>query len=1070
MNKQQLANRIWASANRMRSKIEANEYKDYILGLIFYKFLSDNEVSYLKNKNNWTDEDLPDLVENYDDEEMVEIIDLCKNNIGYFIEYKNLFSTWLKSDGDFNVGNLSTALNSFDRLVSPQYQGVYKDIFKTLQAGLSKLGTDATAQTKALKELIKLIKDIPTDGSQDYDVLGYVYEYLISNFAANAGKKAGEFYTPHEVAILMSEIVAEHHKNKTSLEIYDPTSGSGSLLITIGKSISKHIEDKNSVKYYAQELKENTYNLTRMNLVMRGIIPDNIDTRCADSLDQDWPIFTEGAEIGKPLYVDAVVSNPPYSQEWSANDRELDPRFKEYGVAPKSKADYAFLLHELHHLKPDGILTIVLPHGVLFRGDALKDADGEGKIRRNLIERNNIDAIIGLPANIFFGTGIPTLIMVLKQHRDNDDVLIIDASKGFVKDGKSNKLRACDVRRIADCIRDRKTIEGFSRVVSRDEIRENGYNLNIPRYVDSSEAAEQYDIYATMFGGIPQSEIDGLSRYWDALPSLRAQLFANKEDGPPYADVAVDDLTATIEANADVVALKEKFADAFADFKQMLHTRLIDGYDSVKDMAEMDAISQDIFARLHRMELVDPYMAYQVLADKWQSIMGDIEILQTEGFDAVRMVEQAYKMKKDTKTGEEMEVPDGMKGRIMPFDLIQQTYFKAELEAITNYKRRQEDIANELDEIRETLTEDEQVAYLEEDDNTKWSKKKVQAHAKPKCFEAEMATKEKLMKVDGLWKESTNLNKKIKAAAEKLEEETIAKIGLLTDEEAKSLLQTKWIEPMYSNIMTTMDYEFKVLESDTEALAKKYENSLNSIEEQLSTCNEDIEMLTSKLVGDEYTLSGLKRLPLSGFIHLLPQNGESTPKVRFKGFEGEWINKSFDELYKRSSIKNDLSFDSSKIISVANMYFKDEDKNADEAYLLTYNVMKLGDIAFEGNKSKSFAHGRFVENSIGDGIVSHVFVVFSPKSEMYDIDFWKYYINNERIMGPKLVRCTKSSTMMTDLVVDDFLKESILVPTLEEQKMIGIFFRSLDRKIALETGRLEKLKQIKLACLDKMFV
>lgn len=1069
MNKQQLANRIWASANRMRSKIEANEYKDYILGLIFYKFLSDNEVSYLKNKNNWTDEDLPDLVENYDDEEMVEMIDLCKNNIGYFIEYKNLFGTWLKSDGDFNVGNLSTALNSFDRLVSPQYQGVYKDIFKTLQAGLSKLGTDATAQTKALKELIKLIKDIPTDGSQDYDVLGYVYEYLISNFAANAGKKAGEFYTPHEVAILMSEIVAEHHKNKTSLEIYDPTSGSGSLLITIGKSISKHIEDKNSVKYYAQELKENTYNLTRMNLVMRGIIPDNIDTRCADSLDQDWPIFTEGAEIGKPLYVDAVVSNPPYSQEWSANDRELDPRFKEYGVAPKSKADYAFL-HELHHLKPDGILTIVLPHGVLFRGDALKDADGEGKIRRNLIERNNIDAIIGLPANIFFGTGIPTLIMVLKQHRDNDDVLIIDASKGFVKDGKSNKLRACDVRRIADCIRDRKTIEGFSRVVSRDEIRENGYNLNIPRYVDSSEAAEQYDIYATMFGGIPQSEIDGLSRYWDALPSLRAQLFANKEDGSPYADVAVDDLTATIEANADVVALKEKFADAFADFKQMLHTRLIDGYDSVKDMAEMDAISQDIFARLHRMELVDPYMAYQVLADKWQSIMGDIEILQTEGFDAVRMVEQAYKMKKDTKTGEEMEVPDGMKGRIMPFDLIQQTYFKAELEAITNLKHRQEDIASELDEIREALTEDEQVAYLEEDDNTKWNKKKVQAHAKPKCFEAEMATKEKLMKVDGLWKESTNLNKKIKAAAEKLEEETIAKIGLLTDEEAKSLLQTKWIEPMYSNIMTTMDYEFKVLESDTEALAKKYENSLNSIEEQLSTCNEDIEMLTSKLVGDEYTLSGLKRLPLSGFIHLLPQNGESTPKVRFKGFEGEWINKSFDELYKRSSIKNDLSFDSSKIISVANMYFKDEDKNADEAYLLTYNVMKLGDIAFEGNKSKSFAHGRFVENSIGDGIVSHVFVVFSPKSEMYDIDFWKYYINNERIMGPKLVRCTKSSTMMTDLVVDDFLKESILVPTLEEQKMIGIFFRSLDRKIALETARLEKLKQIKLACLDKMFV
>ena len=229
-----------------------------------------------------------------------------------------------------------------------------------------------------------------------------------------------------------------------------------------------------------------------MNLVMRGIKPNNINTRCADSLDEDWPV--QAGDMSKPLYVDAVVSNPPYSQQWNPADAEMDSRFKDYGVAPKSKADYAFLFHELHHIKPDGILTIVLPHGVLFRGDPEKDADGEGKIRKNLIEKNNIDAIIGLPANIFFGTGIPTLIMVLKQHRDNDDELIINASKGFVKDGKQNKLRACDIKRIADTVRDRKSILGFSRAVSRDEIRQNGYNLNIPRYVDSSEAAVQYDI------------------------------------------------------------------------------------------------------------------------------------------------------------------------------------------------------------------------------------------------------------------------------------------------------------------------------------------------------------------------------------------------------------------------------------------------------------------------------------------------------------------------------------------------------------------------------------------------
>jgi type I restriction enzyme S subunit len=228
--------------------------------------------------------------------------------------------------------------------------------------------------------------------------------------------------------------------------------------------------------------------------------------------------------------------------------------------------------------------------------------------------------------------------------------------------------------------------------------------------------------------------------------------------------------------------------------------------------------------------------------------------------------------------------------------------------------------------------------------------------------------------------------------------------------------------------------------------------------------------LDAKLQASAKKVDSLKKLKSASLVAMFPQQGETTPKVRFKGFEGEWKIKSFKELYKRSSIKNDLTYDSSKIISVANMYFKEDNMNTDETYLLTYNVMKLGDIAFEGNKSKSFAHGRFVENSIGNGIVSHVFVVFSPLNEDYDIDFWKYYINNEQVMGSKLVRCTKSSTMMTDLVVDDFLKETILVPSLEEQQELGRYFATLDLKIALETDRLEKLKQIKLACLDKMFV
>lgn len=854
MNKQQLANRIWASANKMRSKIDASEYKDYILGLIFYKFLSDNEVAHLK-KSGWTEEDLPDLVENYDDEDMAVTIEDCKNSIGYFIEYKNLFSTWLLPHSTFNVADLSVALNTFDRMISPNYKHVYEKIFITLQAGLSKLGENPASQTKALKDLIKLIKDIPTDGSQDYDVLGYVYEYLISNFAASAGKKAGEFYTPHEVAMLMSEIVAEHHKDKKQIEIYDPTSGSGSLLITIGKSVGRHIEDRNRVKYYAQELKENTYNLTRMNLVMRGIRPGNIDTRCADSLDEDWPIEKTGPNAGRPLYVDAVVSNPPYSQHWDPTDADMDARFKDYGVAPKSKADYAFLLHELHHLKPDGILTIVLPHGVLFRGDP--EDEGEGKIRKRLIEKNQIDCIIGLPANIFFGTGIPTLIMVLKQHRLNDDVLIIDASKGFVKDGKNNKLRDCDIKRIADAVRLRSDEPGFSRKVSRETIRQNNYNLNIPRYVDSSEAPELYDIYATMFGGIPNSEIDRLKEYWEALPSLRLELFQPAED-KPYSAITTDDVASVIAHDRDTEKLRKQFERAFEGFGDELHRRLISNVATVREMKERYEIADDIFERNKGIPLVDRYAAYQALSNEWQTIANDIETLQTEGMEAARKVETAYKLVK--KGDEEIEVADGLKGRIIPFAMVQETLFEAELQAISEKEARNEEIDAEVDELRDSFTEEEAQEYLDGDDDPKLDKAKIKKDAKPKGDEIEPETKAKLVKLVKLWEEQTKVKKEIKEAKAELIDKTKEAIEHLTDEEVELFLHKKWIDPVVAGINDTLTDVLKAVETRVTALANKYAVSYKELGEQMAEAKQQMADLVADLTGDEYALEGLRNL------------------------------------------------------------------------------------------------------------------------------------------------------------------------------------------------------------------
>lgn len=536
------------------------------------------------------------------------------------------------------------------------------------------------------------------DGRQGYDVLGYIYEYLISNFAANAGKKAGEFYTPHEVSVLMSEIVAGHLKDRHEIQIYDPTSGSGSLLINIGQAVARRTGNTGRIRYYAQELKENTYNLTRMNLVMRGILPDNITTRNGDTLEDDWPWFEEGhPETYEPLFVDAVVSNPPYSQRWDPEGKDVDPRFSGFGVAPKSKADYAFLLHDLYHLQPDGIMCIVLPHGVLFRGGE------EGQIRRNLVERGHIDAIIGLPANIFFGTGIPTIVMVLRKARERDDILVIDASKGFVKEGKNNKLRASDIRRIVDAYEARADVERFCRVVPKDEVRANDYNLNIPRYVDSSERATGWDIYATMFGGIPTAEVDALARYWEAFPGLRGELF--EQANPASARLRVVDIAGVVKGAQAVEAWRGLFSGRVGDLDTWLYEELVDELSLVQRDSEEPRLTAELFGRLEGVPLVDRYDAYQALDDEWQQVAQDLEVLQTEGFDAVRRVDPRMVMKK--QRGQDVEVQDGWAGHVLPFELVQRELLSAEAAEVTALEARLSAIGPEVAEVLEGLTDEE---------------------------------------------------------------------------------------------------------------------------------------------------------------------------------------------------------------------------------------------------------------------------------------------------------------------------------------------------------------------------
>ena len=853
MNKQQLAATIWESANQMRSKIEANEYKDFILGFIFYKYLSEKELRFFEG-HGMSQEDITHM-----DESDVQFVSYTKDAIGYFISYENLFSTWIAKGNDFDVSDVRKALSAFDRLISPIYKKVFEKIFNTLQTGLSKLGESAPAQTKSISGLLQLIRKIPMDGKQDYDVLGFIYEYLISMFAANAGKKAGEFYTPHEVSVLMSEIVADHLKGKSEIRIYDPTSGSGSLLINIGAAASKYITGENKINYYAQELKENTYNLTRMNLVMRGIEPGNIYVRNGDTLEEDWPFFEENeTEKYQLVRVDAVVSNPPYSQKWDTKGKKFDSRFSDYGVAPKGKADYAFLLHELYHLEDDGIMTIVLPHGVLFRGNE------EGEIRKNLIEKNNIDAIIGLPSNIFFGTNIATIIMVLKRRRENNDILLIDASKGFEKSGKSNTLRASDIKRIADTVRRRMEIPCYSVRVDKDTIRKNEYNLNLPRYIDSFTPQERWDIHSIMFGGIPNSELDELMLYWDALPGLREDMFRSLSSD--YVEFVCENIEDYVDAHPATVAYYATFDAAFSTFRHYLVDRLIQRYKEASPTKEEEIITEDIFARLSPIVAIDMYEAYQMLDNSWKQISVDLEMLQTDGDAALTAVDPNMVTK--LKDGKDIEVQDGWVGRILPFELVQKLFLRDDLTAIKELENELASVMAVYDEIIDSLSEDEKSGNITDDNNTSFSSKGVWEKVNEILEDIETEEINTLKEYLALEKKTEKLSCSVEGKAVNWSAMTVGKNGLYS----KAVINARIVNLKRQYEFSEDSFEAKILRvadtSDKESeLRKKLRKAMADLHEKAKITIETMDHETALMVLEKKWIT-----PICEDIGALPHN------------------------------------------------------------------------------------------------------------------------------------------------------------------------------------------------------
>ncbi len=486
-HKRQLEQQLWNIANTLRGKMDADEFRDYILGFIFYKYLSEkmsmyadtilkeDKITYLEIKED------TDLGKQY----LEAIREESLEKLGYFLKPSELFSQLVKrgngngkSASNFIIEDLQVILNNIQlSTMGSRSEEDFDHLFEDMDLNSTKLGRSVEQRNEVIAKVMSHLSKIDFQLEQtEIDVLGDAYEYLIGQFASGAGKKAGEFYTPQQVSKILARIVTLGKSRIKSA--YDPTAGSGSLLLRLSRECEV-------LNFYGQERNRTTYNLCRMNMILHDVHYTRFDVKLEDTLE--YPQHNK-------LDAEAVVANPPFSAKWSANQLFMtDDRFSEYGrLAPGSKADYAFIQHMLYHLAENGVMAVVMPHGVLFRGGA------EGHIRKYLIEEKNyLDTVIGLPANIFYGTSIPTCILVFKKCKENpDDILFIDASQHFEKVKTQNYLRDEDVERIVDTFSKRITIDKYSYVASLDEVRENDYNLNIPRYVDTFEEEETVDIKA----------------------------------------------------------------------------------------------------------------------------------------------------------------------------------------------------------------------------------------------------------------------------------------------------------------------------------------------------------------------------------------------------------------------------------------------------------------------------------------------------------------------------------------------------------------------------------------------
>ncbi|EGQ8526938.1 TPA: type I restriction-modification system subunit M [Vibrio parahaemolyticus] len=780
IKKTALYSSLWASCDELRGGMDASQYKDYVLTMLFIKYVSD------KYKNDPygmivipEGASFDDLVALKGDKEIGDKIN--KLIIGKIAEENDLKG--VIDVADFNdEDKLGKGKEMVDRLT--KLVGIFE-------------GMD--------------LSDNRADGD---DLLGDAYEYLMRHFATESGKSKGQFYTPSEVSRILAKVVGIKPDMPRSTTVYDPTCGSGSLLLKASD------EAKNGLSVYGQEMDVTTSALAKMNMILHGHV-------------SDVKSIAQGNTIASPAFKDAnkqlktfdfAVANPPFSNKnWTSGivpKEDLYARF-EWGIPPEKNGDYTFLLHIIKSLKSTGKGAVILPHGVLFRGNA------EANIRENLIKQGYIKGIIGLPANLFYGTGIPACIIVIDKENCHarKGIFMVDASKGFMKDGNKNRLRSQDIHKVVDVFTNQLVLPRYSRMVPLSEIAENEYNLNIPRYIDSSEPEDLHDLSAHLKGGIPNADIDALERYWKVLPSIRQTLFEDDRPGYSKALVEASKVKTTILEHVEFSAFAERSMLPFASWVEEVALKEIQQGDNPKEL--IFEISEALLEKYADAELLSRYDVYQILMDYWADVMqDDVYVLAQDDWAAGKVLRELV-----AKKGEKLkETPDLIIGKtkykaeLIPPALIVARYFADKQANVDALRTKLDEATQALETYIEENSGDEGLLNDALNDKDKVTKATVTARLKVTIDKEEIAV---LKQAKKLFDAEASAKKKLKEAQEELDSATFKQYAKLAIDDVKTLVvEDKWNAALQASIQAEIERVTQKLANRVQELEARYSQPL----------------------------------------------------------------------------------------------------------------------------------------------------------------------------------------------------------------------------------------------------